>query len=174
MPCSRAWPAAVALIAVAACTPSLDWRESRPAGSGVAMLFPCRPERHEREVRIAGFSSLRMQMQSCAAAGATFSLAFIDATRPDQVDRLLEALRRLAADNIAGAPEPSPFQAPGATPNALAGRLRIAGRLPDGKPVIEHAAFFVRGSRVFQATAIGASLPEEAVQTFFGAIKVAP
>ena len=37
------------------------------------------------------------------------------------------------------------------------------GRLPDGRPVTAHAAFFVHGVRVYQATAIGEALPEDAI-----------
>ena len=67
----RGRPVAALLAALAACAPPFDWRDVRPEGSGVTMLFPCRPDRHERAVRIAG-SELRMQMHSCTAAGATF------------------------------------------------------------------------------------------------------
>ncbi|MGZ5131415.1 MAG: hypothetical protein ACXWCV_08585 [Caldimonas sp.] len=165
---------AALLLVLAACAPPLDWRDSRPEGSGVAMLFPCRPDRHERPVRI-GKATLRMQMHSCEAAGATFSLAFVDAPQPDQVVPLLAELRSHAAANIAGVvAEPRPFEPPGATPNEQSGLLRIEGHLPDGRRVVEHAAFFVKGLRLYQATAIGAALPAEAVETFFGAIKVAP
>lgn len=139
----------------------------------MAMLFPCRPDRHERPVRI-GSADLRMQMHSCNAAGATFSIALVDAAQPAQVAPLLAELRSRAVANIAGVAQPRPFQPPGATPNEHGGLLRIEGRLPDGRRVTEHAAFFVRGLRLYQATMIGGSLPADAVETFFGAIKVAP
>jgi hypothetical protein len=113
-------------------------------------------------------------MHACSAAGATYSLAFLDAPGPDRVAPLLEALRTLAAENIAGVAEPQPFRPPGATSNPRDGRLRVAGRLPDGRPVIEHAAFFVKGVRIYQATVIGAKPQADAVDTFFGAIGVVP
>ena len=165
--------AAVFLAALAACTPALDWREAYLEGSGVAMLFPCRPDRHERAVRLAGVD-LRMQMHSCRAANATFSLTYVDAAQPAQVGTLLAELRDRAVSNIAGASTVQPFAAPGATPNPHSARLRIEGRLPDGRAVAEHAAFFARGLRVFQATAIGEAMSAEAVETFFGAIKLTP
>jgi hypothetical protein len=167
------WPALTLLATLAACSPPLDWRQARPEGSGVTMLFPCRPERHERTVRIAG-ADLRMQMHSCDAAGTTFSLSFVDAGEPTRVEPLVAALKASAAANIGGVPVAQPFAPPGATPNAGSALLRIEGRLPDGRRVTEHAAFFVRGLRLYQATAIGESLPEDAVQTFFGAIKLTP
>ena len=162
---------AALLAALAACTPPFDWRDARPEGSGVAMLFPCRPDRHERAVRIAG-TELRMQMHSCQAAGVTFSLAFVDAAQPGQVTPLLAELRARAAANIGGAAEARAFAPPGATPNEHSALLQIFGRLPDGRRVTEHAAFFVKGLRLYQATAVGESLPADAAETFFGAIKL--
>jgi hypothetical protein len=167
------WPALALLPVLLACSAAFDWREARPEGSGVTMLFPCRPEKHERTVRIAG-AELRMQMHSCEASGAPFSLAFVDAGEPGRVEALLAALKASAAANIGGTPVAEPFAPPGATPNPGSALLRVQGRLPDGRPVTEHAAFFVHGLRLYQATTIGEALSEDAVKTFFSAIKLTP
>jgi hypothetical protein len=50
----------------------------------------------------------------------------------------------------------------------------MAGRLPDGKAVEEQVAVFSRGTRVFQATLVGPSLPPEVAETFFGGLRLAP
>ena len=114
-----------------------------------------------------------MQLHSCDAAGATFSLAVVDGGEPTRVQPLLAALKASVAANIGGgAPLAEPFAPPGATPNPSSALLRVPGRLPDGRPVTAHAAFFVHGVRVYQATAIGEALPEDAIRTFFDAIKV--
>ncbi len=165
--------AAVLLVALAACTPALDWRQAHLEGSGVAMLFPCRPDRHERAVRLAG-TDLRMQMHSCHAANASFSLTYVDSAQPAQVGALLDELRGRTVANIAGVGAVRPFAVPGTTPNERSALLRIEGRLPDGRSVTEHAAFFVKGLRVYQASAIGEAVSAETVETFFGAIKVMP
>jgi len=157
-----------------ACSPALDWREVRPEGSGVTALFPCRPDKHERSVGIAG-ASLRMQLHSCDAAGATFSLAVVDGAETGGVERLLVALKEGAAANIAGrAALGEPFAPPGATPNPASALLHVQGRLPDGRPITLHGAFFVHGVRIYQAAAIGAAIPEETLRGFFGAIKLTP
>jgi hypothetical protein len=49
----------------------------------------------------------------------------------------------------------------------------MEGRLPDGRRVVEDAAFFVKGLRVYAATVLGESIPAEAVETFFASIKSA-
>jgi len=157
-----------------ACTPALDWREVRPEGTGLSALFPCRPDRHERDVRLADMPA-RMQLHACDAAGATFSLAVVDAAMPSRVEPVLAALKASAAANIGGAaPRIEPFAPPGATPNPGSALLHVAGRLPDGRAVTMHAAFFVHGLRVFQATAVGAALADETLQSFFGATRLAP
>ena len=169
----RAVPAALACV-VAACSPSLDWRQSRPAGSGATLLFPCRPSAVERPVSIAG-QTLRLTLHSCSAGGATFSLAVIDVGAAERVAPVLAALREQAAANVSGqATAVTPVVVAGATANLQSGRVRIDGRLLDGRPVVEHAAFFVRGTRLYQATVIGAREPigPEALDNFFGAIRV--
>jgi hypothetical protein len=156
------------------CSPSLDWRQVRPEGSGVTMLFPCRPARVERSVRV-GNDTLLMRLHSCSADGATFSLAVADASQADRVAPLLAALRSLAAANVGGtASGASSAPVAGATPNAQAGRVRVEGRLPDGRAVVEHAAFFSRGVTVCQATVltIGKPVTAETLGTFFDALRM--
>ena len=160
--------------ALAGCTPALDWRESRPEGSGAQLLFPCRPSAVERGVTVAG-TTLHMKLHSCAAAGATFSLAAADAGASEHVTALLAALRGQAVANIAGKATPLPLSAiAGATPNGESGLVRIDGRLPDGRPVVEHAAFFVRGTMLYQAAVVQAGAPvgRDALDNFFGAIRL--
>jgi hypothetical protein len=168
---SRGRPAAALLIVLAACTPALNWRETRPEGSGVKMLFPCRPDRHERTIRVAG-AELHMQMHFCSAAGAAFSLAFVDASDPTRVTPLLARLRAAAAANVGGTATVRTMVVPGATPNEQSALIRVEGHLPDGRGVVEHAAFFVKGLRLYQATALGKSLTTDALETFFSSIEI--
>jgi len=170
----RRGPAALLLAVAAGCTPSLDWRQARPEGSGATMLFPCRPASVERPVQLAG-SSLSMRLHSCVAGGATFSLAVADAVVPDRVTPLLVALREQAVANVAGQASPAALPAvAGATPNAQSALLRIEGRLPDGRPVVSHAAFFVCGTRLYQATIIGTGPPAgaETLENFFATVQL--
>ena len=173
--CGRLTAAITSVIGLAlvACAPALDWREARLDDGRVAMLFPCRPDRHERTVRLDG-DAVRMQMHSCNAGGATYSLAATDAADPARVAPLLAAWRASAAANIGGIPAIEPLAISGTTPNPQSALLRIEGRLPDGRRVVEQAAFFVKGMRLYQAAAIGESIDAESARTFFDAIRLAP
>jgi len=160
--------------AALACSPTYDWREARPEGSGVALMFPCRPAKTERTTRI-GTAAVPVQLHSCSAGDAVFGLAAIDTADPVAVTPMLAALRAQTATNLAGtATEESAFSPPGATPNPRSARLAIVGSRPDGRRVVAQAAFFVKGLRLYEATVLNvdASGGREAADTFFGAIRL--
>ena len=159
---------------LAACSPALDWREVRVDDAGFVARFPCRPQRVTRAATIAGHP-VRMQMLSCTDDDVVYAAAWADIDDPRAVRPALEALRQSAAANI-GASEgtPEPFMLRGATPNDASARLAIAGRLPDGRAVQEHAAFFPRGLRVYQASLIGPAPSRPAVDGFFSGLAFRP
>jgi hypothetical protein len=166
--------ALLAVVSFVACAPALDWRESHPDGSGVVMMFPCRPDRQERTARV-GDATLRLQLHSCRAAGATFSLAAADGAEPAQVTPLLGTLRSQVLANLGGVATEEPLPAiVGATPNAQSALLRIDGRRADGRRVVAYAAFFVKGLRLYQAMVLDADAAagNEALETFFSSIRL--
>ena len=161
-------------IGTAACSPTLDWREARLEGSGAVVMFPCRPERHERKVALAG-ELLPMRMHACSAGGANFALLTLEVVDPARVTADLGALRGQLLANLNGAATGQHALAlAGATPNPESARLRILGKRADGSPVVADAAFFVRGLTLYQATVLGTDVVpgREAVDTFFGAIRL--
>ena len=158
---------------LAGCSPALNWRDWRPAGSGLSLLMPCKPIPQVRSVQLAG-QAVRLALHACSAGGQTWALAFADVGDPTRIGPALAELRNSAAANVgAAAPEPSaPLVVPGATPHAASQRWALAGRLPDGQPIRAEVAVFVRGTIVFQATVLGAELPPEGVATFFESLRV--
>ncbi len=173
MPSVSRLAAALAACGTLACTPALDWRELRPAGSNAQLMFPCKPASHARQVTLAGVP-VEMSMFACTAGDATYALAFADMADPARVTPALAELARAASTNLQPSAPPSsvPTRVPGMTPNDQATRLQIAGRLPDGREVQEHASFFAYGTRVYQATVMGGRLDAQALETFFGALRV--
>lgn len=162
---------AVALV-LAACTPTLDWRQVRPDAAGVVALFPCEPLTHARTVPLAGQPS-RMMLHACTAGGLTFALTFAELNDPARVGQALAELRAAAAANLDGTEIVlGPMQAPGMTPHVQALRLSIQGRRPDGSPLAQQVGLFTKGTRVYQASVIGARLPDEPVETFFAGVEL--
>jgi hypothetical protein len=169
--CRRA-AAAAGLAWLAACSPALDWREVRVEGREAAVLLPCKPAAHARQVRL-GDDSVTLTLQACQAAGMTWGVASADVADPTRVGAALQALREASVGNL-GAPSAAalPLQVAGATPQDASGRAAYAGRRPDGQPVQAQVAVFSRGTVVYQATVLGERLSAEAADTFFGSLRL--
>lgn len=156
------------------CTPTLDWRQVQPEGSGIVMTFPCKPASHARWVTLAQ-SAVRLELHACSTAGATWALAFADLEDPARIGPALSELRAAAAANIGAAPgQEEALQVPGATPNPASRRVDLHGRAPDGRRVEERIAVFSKGLRVYQATALGEHLDPTAADTFFAGLRLPP
>ena len=96
-------------------------------------------------------------------------------TDPAQVGPALRELRDAAAANIGAQSSVAlPLSVPSATPHADSVRLLLQGRRADGQPVSEQIALLARGTIVVQATALGATLPDDAADTFFASLRAGP
>jgi hypothetical protein len=164
---------------LAACSPALDWRDVRTgAGQDAAelqLLMPCKPQRETRALLLHN-TQTSFTLTACAAGGMMFSIGAADIKDATQVTPTLVWMRnRLAANIAAMGSSNSPavsFVPKGATPNAEAKRLLLQGKRPDGQDLIEHAAVFTQGTRVYQAvvTAPLARFNRDAAEQFFGSI----
>jgi hypothetical protein len=156
------------------CSPSLDWRELRPAGSGLTVLFPCKPTSHARHVSL-GPNAVRLELHACTAGGMTWAVAFADMDDPARVGPALLELRMAAANNLSAMPaQVLALKVEGATPNPASQRVQFQGRMPDGRAVTEQVAVFAKGTRVFQAVVLGEKLDAEAADSFFGSLRLGP
>lgn len=161
-----------AALAAAACSPTLNWREVRPAGVDAVALFPCKPQTHERHIRLAD-ADARWTLLECRADELTWALGYADLGDPARVTPALQALRRAAGNNLdAGVRRDMAAKIEGETPNVASGAVRLEGRLPDGRAAVAQVSVFSRGTLVFQATVLGSRLPNEAVRTFFSGLRL--
>jgi hypothetical protein len=160
-------------LALAACTPALNWREVRPEGSAVRGMFPCKPASHARRVAMAG-QTLEMSMWACSADETVYALSFADVKDPARIGAALDELARAAQSNLqsSGVSASQPAVVAGMTPHPQSAQWRLSGRLPDGRAVQERVLLFSHGTQVYQATMLGARLDDEAQETFFGALRV--
>lgn len=156
----------VAIAALEACTPTFDWRSVPLPDTQLVTELPCRPSRFQRDVTVAGVP-LKLFMLSCEAGGVTYGVASADVVDPGRVDDVLRALRASAAaairsaDSTAGA-----LNLSGITPFSGNSSAHLHGQRPDGAPVEEAIRVFARGTRVFQASAVGPTLPDAALRPF--------
>jgi hypothetical protein len=161
------------VVAQVGCSPGLDWREVRPEGSTVSMLFPCKPKSQSRQALLAGAPAPMTQL-SCEAQGMTFALSHAELGDPRRVSPALQAMAAALAANLqAQVVRSTPLQVPGMTPSPAARQLSLSGRLPDATPAQERAALFAHGTHVYQAAVIGPS-PDSAAEIFFDSLRVLP
>ncbi|HJV59377.1 MAG TPA: hypothetical protein VJ743_00465 [Albitalea sp.] len=161
-----------AALALAACSPALNWREVHPEATELVAMFPCKPQQVARTVALAG-TPTQMRLVSCTADGATYAVAYASVRTPAEVAAALSQLHQSAVDNIgASAGPPAAFTVAGMTPQPLAQRRALRGRGLDGQAVSEQVAMFAKGLTVYQATMVGPSLDAEAADTFFAGLKL--
>ena len=155
-----------ALLALVGCSPTFDWRSVPLPDTQLVTELPCRPGRFQRDVTVAGMP-LKLFMLSCEAGGITYGVATADVGDPGRVDAVLHALRDGAAAAIRSADSPAgALNMPGVTPFSGNSSAHLHGQRPDGETVDEAIRVFGRGTRVFQASVVGAALPEAVVRPF--------
>jgi hypothetical protein len=116
-----------------------------------------------------------MTLIACSAGGQTWGLAWADLGDPGRVGPALKELRAAAMANLqADSIEARPLRVAGATPHAESQRVALSGRRPDGETAVGQLALFTRGTVIYQATALGRSVPAEAAEVFFSSLRSGP
>ncbi len=184
MPCSPARPRSLrrarclslSLLGLAsACTPALDWREVRPDGAHLALMFPCKPASNARNVDMQG-RQVRTFLIACKTADQSFSLSYADVGDPALVGAALKQMREsLTAKLLPSAVQPvasaTSLKVSGMTPNPQALAQPLSGQMPDGSAVSGIVAVFARGTVVYQAVVLGPQHDAVAQEGFVNAIK---
>lgn len=157
---------AMAAAVLAGCTSTFDWRSVRLPGTQLVAELPCRPARFQRDVIVAG-TPLQLFMLSCETGGVTYGVATAEVGDPARVDAVLFALRDGAAAAIRSAEvRAGALNMGGVTPFSGNSSAHLHGQRPDGETVDESIRVFARGTRVFQASAVGLSLPDGVLRPF--------
>ncbi|WP_439520981.1 hypothetical protein [Hydrogenophaga sp.] len=171
------WVAILPLVvlALSACSPTFNWRELRPQGTPLQALMPCKPEHASRSVPLAG-AATDMHLHSCDTGGLSFAIAWVELGDAARVDAALAEWPRASLASLRVAPDV--VDSPAARWDVrLAGAsvargLAAQGTDPQGQSVQMRAAYFVRGTQVFQAAIYGPTVPAEVSTTFFEALQL--
>lgn len=163
---------AAALFALAACSPTFNWREVRADSTALKAMLPCKPDRAVRTVPMAG-RQVELKVLGCEAGGATFAVLTGDIGDPLRSGAVLAQWRAATLANLrsgAGAAQDRPFLPAGAMALPQSLRVSAAGQRADGSKVESQAVYFARGSRVVQAVIYADQVPAEAAETFFAGL----
>ncbi|MBB2486657.1 hypothetical protein H5407_15635 [Mitsuaria sp. WAJ17] len=155
----------VALLLLAACAPSQNWREVRPEGSGAELMFPCKPDQAHRP---ASAQEPAMGLAVCRAGGLSFSLSWSEMPRPDMLGPALLAMGEGLRQRLK-APEAvwQAVQVPGMTPRPESGQQALAGPGQQARQ-----ALFSRGLKVYQLVMLGPRDDEPAWQNFVASVRL--
>ncbi len=141
-------------------------------------LFPCRPDKHSRELALAG-DPVTMELSSCSAGGLTFALARVVVADAARVEPVLQALREALLGKLATPSDAALPGGPAASASAPAlpasqQRIHVQGASPDGERRQLQSRFFSRGLVVYQATVVGkdgaAEAANEATEFFLSSM----
>ena len=163
---------AAATLALAACSPTFNWREVRAEAVPLKAMLPCKPDKAARTVPMAG-RQVELKVLGCEAGGATFAVLAGDIGDPLRAGEVLAQWRAATLANLHSAPasaQDTPFLPTGAMALPQSLRVTAAGQRADGSKVESQAAYFARGSQVVQAVIYADKLPAEAAETFFAAL----
>lgn len=158
------------LLALSACSPSFNWRETRLEGSTLLALLPCKPDRGSRMIPLAG-RDVELHMLGCEAGGAVFAVSYADLKDADKAGVALGHWKAAMLENMhATSSQELPFRPRGASALPPSFRMVAQGNRPDGRPVVAQGAWFAHGSQVFHAVVYADNLSQEVAQTFFAGL----
>jgi len=166
--------ALAALLALAACSPSLNWRQVRPEGTRLNLLLPCKPDKAQKVVPLGGRAT-PLSMLGCDADGATFAVAVADVGDAAQAAPVLAQWQALTLANMKAAPaslQPLTLKISGAAAGLAVSRVQAQGQRADGAAVSTQAAYFAQGSQLFQVVMYAPTIAPEVAETFFSSLKL--
>jgi hypothetical protein len=156
--------------ALAACTPTFNWREVRAEPAGLKAMLPCKPDKAVRQVTMAG-REVSLEALGCDAGGSTFAILSADIGTGAAAGEFLSqwqaiTLSRLRSDSA----QAMPFLPPGAIDLPESRQVVASGQRPDGSKVQSRAAYFSHGQHVFQAVIYSDALTPEIAEPFFAGL----
>ncbi|WP_410832557.1 hypothetical protein [Paraburkholderia sp. SIMBA_030] len=162
--------------ALAACSPTFDWRTIMNNDSGYTVDLPAKPGNDQRSVQIGG-TPMQMAMQTAEAGDAVFAVGTVMLPNDDQETQraALEFLRTGLARNVGAAPDAHTVQIPLAAGGKVLGlEMKLsgeAGSQHEARTV--YARLVARGRHVYQAAIIASRpLPQEQVDQFFSSFQL--
>lgn len=162
---------------LAACSPTLNWRELPLPPSAATALLPCKPDHATRSVPLGGVPT-ELTVAGCEAGGAVFALMTATVPAGRTPDAVLAGWQQATLANLQaqGTPQRSPFVPPHGLPLPHAQRLVAQGRHSDGRPVAAEAVWTAHaaaggGTELLHAVVYAPSARPEVASTFFAGIR---
>lgn len=162
--------------ALAACSPTFNWREVPIADDGLVALLPCKPDRATRQQPL-GAEAIAIDMTGCEAGGATFAVAHANAASAAQAEGWMRAWRAATRTQLGAVPAvEADAQLLRAAVLPAPVRLDTTGPATEAASPGAHVLWFAqqRAGKVaiYQAIVLGKPSSPEAVSTFFEGLRL--
>jgi hypothetical protein len=171
-------------VVLAACSPSLNWREVRL--DRLAVWLPCKPDQGQRNVRLDS-QEVALDMVGCETSGALFAVSHTRLSDPAQVDAVLRAWKTAALANMRATDlQERPFtwaglvastgQSPAATlakpPGSALVMVEAQGQKPDGDALQARLLWFSSGADVFHIAVYAPRVTADMTETLFSELRL--
>ena len=157
--------------ALAACSPTFNWREVRAEPTALKAMLPCKPDKGARNVPMAG-REVSLQVIGCDTGDATFAVMFADLGDAGRAGEVLAQWKEASLSNMhATRSRETPFRPDGALALPQSLQVVASGQRADGSKVESQAAYFAHGRHVFQAVIYSGQLKPEVAEPFFSGLK---
>lgn len=178
-----------AIVALAACSPTLNWRSVQVQGAPLQALLPCDSQTATRSVEM-GLGTVQMNMQGCDADYATYAISHFLVRQPERAAETLSywqaaVLGQLNSASpgepaqsarLLNAPGDGAFRPQGALNLPQSIRTTFEGVGPQGWKLTGHGVWFAslepEGVRVYHAVIYADKLRPQAAETFFAGLKL--
>ena len=162
----------MSLLALTACSPSLNWREVRASQGELKVMLPCKPDQGSRKQTLAGLE-LEVHMSGCEAGGALFAVSSVSLYDPTRALAVQLQWQAAMLENMrAGTSASSPYRIRGATPLLEPVRLKAQGQDPAGRGVSVEGVWFAHGARLYHAAIYAERIGAEMSEPFFGGLEL--
>ncbi|MEX8192225.1 hypothetical protein [Comamonas guangdongensis] len=178
--------AAGVALALAACSPVLNWRTVQLKDAPLQIALPCEPQTATRPVAL-GLGTVQLSVLGCEARRATYAVSHFRVAEPARAAETLTywqaaVLAQLHSEQAAGqaallhARGDGPWVSAGALNLPQSQRLTFEGLDAGGRKVVGHGLWFARmegqAARVYHAVIYADQvLPAEA-DTFFAGLRL--
>jgi len=162
--------------ALAACSPTYDWRTVSSNENGYTVDLPAKPGKDERSIDVNG-TPMRMRVQTAEVADDVFVVGMLELpdAQPATQQKALDFLRAGLARNVGAPAQAHAVAVPLAAGGSIEGmEMRMAGNVgANGEARTIHARLVAKGARAYQVAIVGrAEPPVEQADQFFGSFKL--
>ncbi|MDR0227054.1 MAG: hypothetical protein LBI66_11585 [Burkholderiaceae bacterium] len=181
----------LALGALVACSPKLDWRDLTVEGASLRVQLPCDPQLATKPVELGqGLGVVQMSMVGCDADYATYAVSHFLVSEPSRAAEMLSYWQAAVLGQMnPGAPGQAPagarqlhakgdgaFLPKGALNLPQSLRTTFEGIGPQGWKLTAHGVWFARmepqGARLYHAVIYSDKPRAEEANHFFGSLQL--